>query len=133
MAKAREVAALCARITTNIAKAVGINVAMTVQFQSTLGRPRCGRPLGTAPTTCTCLSSPNAQAYNHGADRRDQGSRNLLRNHFEADDDHQHAKRHRQFVAVDLPELLKVVPELPQVPWPPPFKPNIPAISPSAT
>jgi len=52
--------------------------------------------------------------YYQGADRRDQGSRNLLRNHFEADDDRQDAKRDRQFVAVGLSELLKIGPELSQ-------------------
>ena len=60
------------------------------------------------------LAESECIGYDHGANRRDKSSRNLFRNHFEADDDHQYTKRHHQFVTVDLSELLKVVPELPQ-------------------
>ena len=101
-------------MTTNIRKGGRKQCRNDGQFQSTLGRPRSGRPLGTAPTTCTSLSKSERPTCDQGADRRDQGSRNFLRNLLEADDDHQHGERDRQLVAVDLSELLKVVPELPQ-------------------
>ncbi len=102
-----------------MANAVGTSLPISSQLHFTSGSPMCGRPLGTAPSTCTCCPRSSAQLSDNGADHGDQRAGYFLRDLLRTDNDCQHAQRDGQGVDIDLLDLLNIIPDLLQGAVPP--------------